>query len=483
MPRYPGQNLAAINPEYRKEHKIDDGQQKTSRYTFGKNVVVAAGNQILSGGFCVRLLPIVDQAASRGGKPEFVNFREGRDGIAFGDWCRLMTVAYWVGNPGVCFIVHDNNPELDIKQSPYFLLRDAAKANKETPGIGRLFTELTAQRVMNSHIGSMTSPEKMLFISGSAVYVDDRGQITLGAFTDDVKKNARVIGLKYSATQSLLSALNARDPQTGEFMCGDMLSSGPAKLLSIIPESFTAGPQQSIGVGEHGPDVFQCPPYARSNDPNAKFIIGRPPQKSRSAFTHYAILHDTYRGQQISLEPMMDRLVSESKSFDEMLYVPSYEEQAELLSRAFPHEVLDFAWQDFPEYRRHLRGRTTTSAPPQAHVQQPWDENVSTPPGPKGHPGAVGPTGLWPGQQPPMQWSGQQQAVDHSRAMDVAAEISPDEEDAVAGMFSAPPAPQAPQAAIPPGASVPPPPPRAAATAASPADIMNRVRKSVRKGG
>lgn len=497
MPRYPGQNLAAINPEYRKEHKIDDGQQKTSRYTFGKNVVVAAGNQILSGGFCVRLLPIVDRADSAG-RPTFVNFREGRDGIAFGDWCRLMTVAYWVGNPGVCFIVHDNNPELDIKQSPYFLLRDAAKANKETPGIGRLFTELTAQRVMNSHIGSMTAPEKMLFISGSAVYVDDRGQITLGAFTDDVKKNARVIGLKYSATQSLLSALNARDPQTGEFLCGDMLATGPAKLLSILPESFTAGPQQSIGVGEHGPDVFQCPPYARSNDPNAKYIIGRPPQKSRSAFTHYAILHDTFRGQQISLEPYMDRLVSDSKSFDEMLYVPSYEEQAELLSRAFPHEVLEFAWQDFPEYRRHLRGRTTTaeapksriptlrdigvetgwdrSSPPQPHVQQPWDENVSTPPGPKGHPGAVGPTGLWPGQQPPG-WPNQQPAAP------VAGDISADEEDAVAGMFSAPPAPQVPMAAIPPGASVPPPPPRATAAAASPADIMNRVRKSVRKGG
>ena len=85
MPRYPGQNLASVNPEYRKEHKIDDGSGKTSRYTFGKNVVIAAGDKILSGGFCMRLLPLVDQAGSaRANKPEFISFREGRDQAAIG---------------------------------------------------------------------------------------------------------------------------------------------------------------------------------------------------------------------------------------------------------------------------------------------------------------------------------------------------------------------------------------------------------------
>lgn len=474
MPRYPGQNLASLNPAFRKEHKIDDGSQKLSRYTFGKNVVVAAGDKILSGGFCMRLLPLLDKDNSTPTNPQFVSFREGRDLTAFGDWCRFMTVAYWVGNPGVCFIVHDNNPELDIKQSPYFLLRDAARSNKETPGIGRLFTELTQPRVMNSHIGSLSAPEKMLFISASAVYVDERGQITLGAFSDDVKRNARVVGLKYSATQGLLSALSARDPETGEFLSGDMISTGPAKLLTILPESYQAGPTQSIGIGEHGPDVFQCPPYARSNDPNAKYVIGRPVQKSRSSFTHYAIIHDTFRGQQISLEPYMDRLVNDSQSFDEMLYVPSYEEQAELLSRAFPHEALDFAWQDFPEYRRYLRGRTTTveapqarqmaapapAAPPQARVQQPWDEPVSPVPAAVQH---------------------QPRVADYEVPLD--GDISEEEAAGVADLFSGTTAPA--PAAIPPGATVPPPPPpRAAGKPArvSPAEIMGRVRKSAQNG-
>jgi hypothetical protein len=452
MPRYPGQNLASVNPEYRKEHKIDDGSGKTSRYTFGKNVVVAAGDKILSGGFCMRLLPLVDQAGSaRANRTEFVPFREGRDQAAIGDWCRIMTVAYWVGNPGVCFIIHDGNPELDIKQSPYFLLRDAARVNKETPGIGRLFSELTQNRVMNSHIGSLSQPEKMLFVSATSVYVDERGQVTLGAFSEDPKRNARVIGLKYSATQSLYSVLNARDPQTGEFYVNDMLSFGAAPLLSIVPESFQAGPQKQIGVGEHGPDVFHCPAYARNNDPNAKFVIGRPAKPS--SLTHYCIVHDTFRGQPISLEAYEERIVSENRTLDDMLYVPSYEEQAELLSRAFPHEVLEFAWQDYPEYRKYLRGRTTTASysPAEAQPAQPMQDT---------RPKAA------PAPQPA--------AVNYDAPFD--GDISDDEAAGVADMFS--------EAPVPKGASVPPPPPpRATPSRATPAEIMSRVRKSARKDG
>ena len=458
MPRYPGQNLASVNPEYRKEHKIDDGSGKTSRYTFGKNVVIAAGDKILSGGFCMRLLPLVDQAGSaRANKPEFVSFREGRDQAAIGDWCRIMTVAYWVGNPGVCFIIHDGNPELDIKQSPYFLLRDAARVNKETPGIGRLFAELTQNRVMNSHIGSLSQPEKMLFVSATAVYVDERGQVTLGAFSEDPKRNARVIGLKYSATQSLYSVLNARDPQTGEFYVNDMLSFGPAQLLSIVPESFQAGPQKQIGIGEHGPDVFHCPAYARNNDPNAKFVIGRPGKPS--SLTHYCIVHDTFRGQPISLEAYEDRIISENRTMDDMLYVPSYEEQAELLSRAFPQEVLEFAWQDYPEYRKHLRGRTTTVEASPQRMQAPaadssWMDRAA--------PAAVAKAAPKP-------------AANYDD-VPFDGEISEEDTASVADMFS--------EAPLPAGASVPPPPPpRATPARSTPAEIMSRVRKSSRKDG
>jgi hypothetical protein len=367
MPRYDAQNLAAIEPEFRKQHNLDSGPKKNNRYTYGKNVLIAAGNELMANGLCLRLLPIYEDNGAT-----FASFRDGADGIAMGDWCRLMTVAHWVGNPGVCFIAHDGNPALDIRDNPYNLLYNVAWKNKETPGIGRLFSELLQKpKVLQSSVGSLTKPEKMLFISASIVGLDDRGQLSLSAFSDDPKKNARIIGLKFSALQSLLSALKARDPDTNEYLSGDMLDMGDAKLLTIMPESFSSGQQKVMGVGADGPETFFCPKYARGNA-KAQYIVGYPPPDRRSAFTHFAVIHDTYNGQSVSLEPYADRVVQEAGSWDTHLNIVSYEEQAELLAPAFPREALEFAWQEHPEYLRALGRRS--SSPTAVAVEEMHDE-------------------------------------------------------------------------------------------------------------
>jgi hypothetical protein len=359
MPRYDSQNLAAIDPNFRRQHNLDGGGKANNRYTYGKQVLIAAGNDLVGNGLCLRLMPIYEE-----GTTNVVNFREGPDNVAMGDWCRLLTVAHWVGNPGVCFIVHDGDPNKDIRESPYNLLYNVAWKNKETPGIGRLFSELLQKpKVLKSSIGSLTKPEKMLFISASIVGVDDRGRVTLSAFSDDPKRNARIIGLKFSALQSLFSALQARDPATNEHLSGDMLSMGGAKLLTILPEAFDSGSQKIMGIGANGPEVFHCPKYARGGE---QYIVGYPPPDRRSAFTHFAFLHDTFNGQEISLEPFADRIAQEAGSWDQHLYIPSYEEQAELLAPAFPREALEFAWQEYPQYLRALSRRSSSphAAPP-----------------------------------------------------------------------------------------------------------------------
>jgi hypothetical protein len=370
MPRYDSQNLAAIDPDFRRQHNLDNGPKKNTRYTYGKNVLIAAGNELMANGLCLRLMPIYEE-----GTNNFANFREGPDGVAMGDWCRLMTVAHWVGNPGVCFIAHDGDPNKDIRENPYNLLYNVAWKNKETPGIGRLFSELLQKpKVLQSSIGSLTKPEKMLFISASIVSVDDRGQVALSAFLDDPKKNARIIGLKFSALQSVFSALKARDQETGEFLCGDMLSMGPAKLLTILPESFSSGQQKVLGIGEHGQETFFCPKYARG-PANAQYVVGYPPPDRRSAFTHFAFVHDTFNGKQISLEQDAERIVAEAGSWDQHLNILSFEEQAELLAPAFPREALEFAWQDYPQYLRALSRRPSNPTAPAPVSEFEDDEN------------------------------------------------------------------------------------------------------------
>lgn len=436
MPRYSAQNLAAIDPEYRKAHNIGSGGTggKKSRYAYGKqnNVLVAAGRELLDNGMCLRLLPIYEEGGS-GGSREFVNLREGRDGVAFGDWSRLMTCAHWVGNPGVCFIIHDGNPEVNLYESPLHVLRKAAWDNKDTPGIGRLFSDLLSKNfVRDSHIGSLKKPEKTLFISASVVYVDENGQVVLGAFSDDEKekRRARVIGLKTSATQALYSALSVRDESTGEYMSGDMLSFGSAKLITFLPDNFVSGSKNVIATSAAGPATFQCPKFALSNKKDAQFVVGYP--QSRSDFTHFAVLHDTYQGQEVSLEPYADKIVAETQSWDDYLWVPTYEEQAELLATAFPREALDFAWREFPEYLRTVPKSTATFTGAGVDVEELEEEHMErTQPAAKPKAAAKAPPA-----DPPAPWDPQPE---------VAGEISPEAADSVADMFSASaPAPAAP---------------------------------------
>ena len=363
MPRYASQNLAAIDPDYRKANNISSGggSPKARRYAYGKqnNVLVAQGAELFAQGFTIRLLPIYDESAKDAdGNRQFVNFREGRDNAAFGDWSRLYTCANWVGNPGVCFIIHDGNPDTDPYDSPYHVLRNIAWNSKDTPGIGRLYSELLSKNfVPNSHVGSLRKPEKTLFVSASAVALNENGQPVLQTFGDDKKKNARIIGLKTSAAQSLYSALAVRDENTGEYLSGDMISVGPAKLVTFLPETFTNGhnAKNSNAISPQGITGVQIPKYAQQQSP---VLVGYPP--SRSSMTHFAVIHDAYNGRQVSLEPYAEQLVAETLSWDEYMWIPTYEEQAEMLAKAFPKDALQHAWHDHPQYLRTLPRGTTT---------------------------------------------------------------------------------------------------------------------------
>ncbi|WP_353208477.1 hypothetical protein [Sphingorhabdus sp.] len=444
MPRYNAANLAALDPDYRKANNIGTGGTNSkSRYAYGKqnNILIASGGELMASGLCLRLLPMYEE--SNGEDRQFANFREGRDNVAYGDWQRLVTCAHWVGNPGICFIVHDGNPDVNMYESPLHVLRKVAYDNSKDnphPTLGRLFSELLSKEfVRNSHIGSLKKPEKTLLVSASVVFVDDHGKITLGAFSDDNKRNARIIGLKTSAGEAMLSALKVQDESTGEHLSGDMLSFGTAKLFTILPESFKSGGPNLAATGPEGVAAFQCPKFARG-PAASKYVVGYP--NSRSDYTHFGILHDTFNEQEISLEPYADRIVAETGSWADYLRLPTYEEQAEMLAPVFPREALDFAWREYPEYMRALPKGTATFSGASVSVEE-LDEThyqktvtrqpaLAVKPASSRAPASMDPPAPW---DPP------------------AAELSAEEEAGVADMFSdaaaIPPPVVAPQAAAP----------------------------------
>jgi hypothetical protein len=458
MPRYAAANFAAIDPEFRKANKIGSGGSgKRGRYAYGKDdrVLVVSGRELIENGLCLRLLPIYDSSTVETDTPKLAAFREGPRNVAFGDWSRLWTAAHWVGNPGICFNIHDGNPNVNLYESPLHVLRKVAYDSTKDhahPTLGRLFADLLAKNfVKDSHVGSLKKPEKTLYISASIVSVDDNGQLTFSAFSQDERKNARVLGLKTSAAEALHSALAIMDDDNSAYLSGDMLSLDDAKLFTILPESFSSGGANLIATGPAGPATFQCPKYARGGK-DATYIVGYP--RSRSDYTHFGVLHDTYNGQSVSLRAYEQELLDDQRTLDDYLYLPSYEEQAEMLAPLFPREILDYAWRDFPEYLRAIPKNTSTfngasvedeDAEPEAAVREP----VSPPRAVRQAPVA----------DPPAPWD----------PVDVTA--SPEDEASVADMFSA---------AASAGAETAPPPPPAKPAVGKVAreDILARARAS-----
>lgn len=467
MPRYASQNLAATDADFRKANNISlggSGGSKKHPYMYGKqnNVLIASGSELFANGFCLRLLPLYAEPAGNGER-QFVTFQDTSNPEMWGDWCRQMTCVHWAGNPGVCFIVHDGNPELNIYQSPYHVLRNVAWKNSSKPKeamphpvLGRLFDELLSDTfAKNSHIGSLKKPELTLFVSASVVILDEHGRPTLGAFTDDVKKNARIVGLKTSAAHALRAACMVQDESTHEFLCGDMLSFGGAKLVTFLPETYNGDGKNRSALSAAGIDGVKVPKFAQQNNP---VIVGYPP--NRSSMTHFAVIHDGYQGQEISLEPYAERIVEDSLSWDEYLNTPTYEEQAEILASRFPREALDFAWREFPEYLRYIpTGRTTVSA-----VTPSDDDLLPENPPVKAVPRPVPPQAAAP-VLPQAPWD------------PPPGELSADEEAGVADMFNTAAAPAVPSGA----ATAPPPPPAQVAPVKAPggnssADILARAR-------
>lgn len=405
MPRYSSQNLASFGST-----QASGGGDGKRRFCYGKqrNIVIVGGKKMLDDGLCLRLLPtyVSDESGKRvtgpNGQPLLTTFRENE---AYGDWCRTYECVSWFGQPDLHFIVWDGNPAVNRYESPVWLLYRAAYKNRETPGIGALFCDLLNRQAgfqQKTHVGSLKRPEQILFVSATQLYRRPDGSAGFGCFdmADQKENNARIFGFKKTAAESLINALRVQDQQ-GNYMSGDMLNAGPAKLVTVMSKSFGVSmhpkPPRPMAISTDGPDYLFVPPYAISPaNPNETVIVGKPnPSQDgkTSGEQHWVVLHDTYNGQPVQYGGYSNKIATANSSFDELMYVPSFEEQADLMAESFPREALDFAWRDHPEYMRYLRRGTTTVSAPQTHFQGVAPAAPAVVPQPQGIPHATAPFG------------------------------------------------------------------------------------------
>lgn len=462
MPRFASQTFDNYDSNNNRMLGGSGGGQKR-RHNFGNQVLIAGGDKLLGDGLCLRLLPFyaVDQDGSRvldaEGNPtlsQFIDDASDPENIKFGDWYRMYEVVHFFGYPGCSFIVWDGNMNVNKNESPAWLLFWAAKkTQKDNIGgtLGRLFAELLSKDGFGSksHLGSLKAPEPMMFISASQMVVRPDGSIGLAVFEEEAR-NARVFGMKKTAAQSLRNAINVR-ADNGELLCGDLMSFDASKLVTVMPTGYRRDhklPRPKHTYSTDGLDPVYVPAYANFASEDEIFILGKPDPKPTTAkgstgVSYSVVLHDHFMMHTSDLHDYADQLVNKNTTFDEMMYVPSHGEQAEMMADCFPAEALDFAWREYPEYLRLIpTGATTVEAPRQAFTATP------AAPRPAARPAA-------PAQAP---------------APAPAAPVDIDEVEA-ADDFDV--TPVAPKAAIPPGATIPPP---AKPSKASHADVIAKAR-------
>lgn len=388
MPRYASQNLANFDSDSNRMPGTGGGGSK-KRHNFGKQVLIASGQKMVGEGMCIRLIPTYDVDSTGGrvldsaGNSVLSQFFLNDDrSQGFGDWQRLYECVHFFGHPGCSFIVWDGNNAVNKWESPAWLLFTASsevRKNEVGGPIGRLFAELRNTKDgfgSNSHVGSLKAPQPMLFISGSQVFVREDGSLGLSVY-EQTDRNARIFGLTKTAMQSFHNALRVEDDM-GHLACGDLLSMDAAKLVTIMPTGYGRGTKlpKPAAISTEGPDYVFVPSYAGPVDPNEVVVLGKPnpkPDQADGGKSHSVVLHDYFMKHQIDLRQYEDEIFNKNCTFDEMMYVPSHEEQAEIMADAFPREALDYAWRDYPSYLRVLpTGRTTVEAvAPQQETPQP----------------------------------------------------------------------------------------------------------------
>lgn len=385
MPRYAGQNLANFDS---KSGRMDSPGTQRRRHNFGKQVLVASGNKIVGDGLCLRLLPTYDVDATgarqvdSSGAPvlspfgQTMFFDDGTQGQGFGDWQRMYECVHFLGHPGVSFIVWDGNVDVSKWESPAWLLFKASSDIRKADiggDIGRLFADLRNSKDgfgANSHVGSLKAPQPFLFISGSQMTVRPDGSIGLAVY-EEQERNARIFGLTKTAMQSFYNALKVKvnaDVENSDLLCGDLVATDAAKLVTIMPTGYGRGQRlpKPSAISTEGPEYVFVPSYAAPVAPNEVVVLGKPNPTGHAdgGKSHSVVLHDNFMQHQIDLHEYDQQINNENVTFDEMMYVPSFEEQAEIMADVFPREALEYAWHDYSSYLSALpTGRTTVQAP------------------------------------------------------------------------------------------------------------------------
>lgn len=267
--------------------------------------------------------------------------RYGSGELEFNDWIRRYPAVKGFGDPNATFIIADpsdpNGPDLN-SLPPYVLWNAVDRAfrrGQEKPGWAKL-----KLRDGNNY-PSLVRPTSLYFTQGIITQHGQKVYTPPKGFGPD--DQPVVLMLAKTAGEALIRAVDealaaGNDPMQidgGQFAVFYSLEQGDPRVVQSQPTGFAA-PARQQGAAERGFGCYLQPTFAY------------PGQKPFGAAL-------TAAG--------MDQLAaSKIQAWDQILYVPTPEEQARLMADRFPADMIMYAFADHPEWIPDgVRSRATQS--------------------------------------------------------------------------------------------------------------------------
>ena len=261
----------------------------------------------------VRLLPVRDPADPSRWCP----FRTGPGELEVGDWIRRYTAVTNFGDPGVSFVLADPRDATVNEHAlpPWLLHSSIPKAVKsgQAPSIWAKYTSGGEGRGAPIHKpGDIYVAQVILMEHGSKVQTPPRGCLP--------EHQTVVLLMSQSAGQALLEKINEKDA-AGNLLWPDLIDLDGGLYVQF----HQAGTQAAASEG--GPK--------RMTDMGG----GGGPQANR----YEVELLQQYHGIPASISYLAEQVAAKAKAWDDIIRIPSIEEQIRMLAGAVPASALVYA--------------------------------------------------------------------------------------------------------------------------------------------
>jgi|GEM_PF-2517243 len=301
---------------------------------------------------------------------------------AFGDWLRMYPAARSMGNPSCTFIMSDRSTGLmeNEKSLPAWVLFDAidqAVTNgQEQQGWAAMLKGGKGRGAM------LPRPSEVYLVQCAIMQHKTQQYNPPKGFNPDDKPI--VMELSQSAGLAMLAELNlvneVAQPIEGDwesmFLSGDPISLDTGRFVTFYK------------LGDGDPRQAQVQEQGGWNAPQQGGVGGREKQIGYGCF-----LEPTFNGIPANLRAYEATVASKVCPWEDILWFPTVEEQANLLASSFPPDVILYAFRDHPEWIPETVRRTAVAA---TQVAAPQAADQRQQPGAPAQPTAVTAPGVPP---------------------------------------------------------------------------------------